>query len=295
MHGFGMSRGRVIALTALAMLPLAANSWFCRAALRDTGIDAASFTSIRLASGALMLWLLLQLRRVRGPGETPPGGSWASALALFGYAVLFSFAYLDLTAATGALLLFGAVQVSMIVLGLWRGERLDAVQSAGVLLAFAGLVGLLLPGLSAPPLLAGAMMLGAGACWGVYSVRGQGARDPTGVTAGNFARTVPMAAALSLAKLGQAALDPVGVAYAVASGALTSALGYVLWYSVVPLIRAVTAATVQLSVPVIVAVGGVVLLQEPVTLRLVLASAAVLGGIGLVIRQRGRRTAGAGS
>ena len=277
------------------MLPLSANSWFCRAALRDTAIDAASFTSIRLVSGALMLWLLLYLRRrqARAPGAAGESGNWLSAWALFGYAVLFSFAYLELTAGTGALLLFGAVQVTMIALGLRRGERLDIVQVAGVVLAFSGLVGLLLPGLSAPPLLAGAMMLGAGACWGVYSMRGQGARDPTRVTAGNFMRTVPITAALSLVMLGHASIDTAGFWYAVASGALTSALGYVLWYSVVPLIKSVTAATVQLSVPVIVAVGGVMLLGEPITLRLVLAAAAVLGGIALVILEKSRTAAGA--
>jgi drug/metabolite transporter (DMT)-like permease len=291
-----VTRARVIALTALAMLPLSANSWFCRAALRDTTIDAASFTSIRLVSGALMLWLLLHLRRSRSRSGAPAlasvPGNWVSACALFGYAGLFSFAYLDLPAGTGALLLFGAVQVTMIGLGLWRGERLAAVQVAGVMLAFGGLVGLLLPGLSAPPLLAGAMMLGAGACWGLYSVRGKGARDPTQVTAGNFMRTVPITAALSLVMLENASVDAAGFGYAVASGALTSALGYVLWYSVMPMIKSVTAATVQLSVPVIVAVGGVALLDEPITLRLVLASAAVLGGIGLVIIEQSRSAAG---
>lgn len=289
-----VSRARVIALAALAMLPLSANSWFCRAALRDTGIDAASFTSIRLLSGALVLWLLLRLRRSwsGSPAQAGEPGNWLSAWALFGYAVLFSFAYLELTAGTGALLLFGAVQVTMIGLGLWQGERLDVVQVAGVLLAFGGLVGLLLPGLSAPPVLAGVMMLGAGACWGLYSVRGKGARDPTQVTAGNFMRTVPITAVLSLVMLQRASIDAAGFWYAVASGALTSALGYVLWYSVVPLIRSVTAATVQLSVPVIVAVGAVALLGEPITLRLVLASAAVLGGIGLVILEKSRHAAG---
>jgi drug/metabolite transporter (DMT)-like permease len=274
-----MATPRAIALTALAMLPLAANSWLCRAALRDTGIDAASFTSIRLVSGALMLWLLVKLSRNARGGA----GNWPSAFALFGYAVLFSFAYLSLTAATGALLLFGAVQVTMIGLGLSRGERLDATQVLGVALAFAGLVGLLLPGLSAPPLGGALLMIGAGVSWGIYSVRGKGAGDATRVTAGNFMRAVPITAVLSLWFLGDASLDPTGVWYAVASGSLTSALGYVLWYTVVPMITATSAATVQLSVPVIVAVGGVLLLGEPLTLRLVLASAAVLGGIGLVI------------
>jgi drug/metabolite transporter (DMT)-like permease len=273
---------RAAALTALVLLPLAANSWFCRAALRDTGIDAASFTSIRLVSGALMLWLLVQLGSKGRRGV----GNWPSAFALFGYAALFSFAYLSLTAATGALLLFGAVQITMVAAALWRGDRLSALQSAGVVLAFAGLVGLLLPGLSAPPLLGALMMIGAGVSWGVYSIRGKGAGNPTRVTAGNFLRTVPMTAALSLLMIRDFSIDTAGVGYAVVSGAITSALGYILWYLVLSMVKATTAATVQLSVPVIVAIGGVLLLGEPLTLRLVLASAAVLGGVALVISRR---------
>ncbi len=271
-------------LTALAMIPLAANSWLCRAALRDTAIDAASFTSIRLISGALMLWALVWLTR-KGSSDK---GSWLSALALFGYAALFSFAYRSLTAATGALLLFGAVQVTMIGAGLARGERMDGVQVVGVALAFGGLLGLLLPGWSAPPPDSALMMIGAGIAWGIYSVRGRSAGDPIRATAGNFLLTVPITVVLSLTTLPWASLDGTGSAYAVASGALTSALGYALWYTVLPRLRATTAASVQLSVPVIVAVGGVLLLDELITLRLVLASAAVLGGIGLVILERRR-------
>jgi drug/metabolite transporter (DMT)-like permease len=177
----------------------------------------------------------------------------------------------------------------MIAAGLARGERLDRVQVAGVVLAFGGLVGLLLPGWSAPPLASALLMVGAGIAWGIYSLRGKGASDPIRATAGNFLLTVPITAVLSLLTLHWASFDPVGVAYAVTSGALTSGLGYAIWYAVVPLLRATTAATVQLSVPVIVAIGGVLLLDEPITLRLVLASAAVLGGIGLVILERRRR------
>jgi drug/metabolite transporter (DMT)-like permease len=261
-------------LTALAMVPLAANSWLCRAALRDTAIDAASFTSVRLVSGALMLWALVWLTRRSEAAK----GSWLSALALFGYAALFSLAYLSLTAATGALLLFGAVQVTMIGMGLARGERMDGVQMAGVALAFAGLAGLLLPGWSAPPLGGALMMIGAGVAWGLYSVRGKGSADPIRETAGNFALTVPITVLFSLVTIQGASLDARGLWYAVASGALTSGLGYALWYKVLPRLRATTAATVQLSVPVIVAIGGVALLGEAVTLRLVLASGAVLGG-----------------
>lgn len=275
---------RAAALTTLVLLPLAANSWFCRAALRDTDIDAASFTTIRLISGALMLWLLVQ---AGGKGRSG-AGNWPSAFALFGYAALFSFAYMTLTAATGALLLFGAVQITMVAAALWRGDRLNALQVAGVLLAFGGLVGLLLPGLSAPPLIGALMMIGAGVSWGVYSIRGSGAGNATLATAGNFMRTVPITLALSLVMLHDFSIDPAGFGYAVASGAITSALGYILWYTVLSLVKATTAATVQLSVPVIVAIGGVLLLGEPLTLRLVLASAAVLGGVGLVISRRRR-------
>jgi drug/metabolite transporter (DMT)-like permease len=279
-----MTRARLSLLTAFAMLPLAANSWLCRAALRDTAIDPASFTALRLISGALMLWLLVWLT-----GQAQRGrGSWPSAIALFGYAALFSFAYLSLTAATGALLLFGAVQVTMIALGLRGGERLDLVQGIGVALAFGGLIGLLWPGLSAPEPIGGAMMLGAGIAWGVYSFRGKGSGDPIRVNAGNFLLTIPLALGLSVLTLNSLSLDAPGVGYALASGAITSALGYALWYRLVPLLRATSAATVQLSVPVIVAVGGVLLLAEPITPRLILASATVLGGIALVIWERGR-------
>lgn len=275
---------RRVALVALAMLAFAGNSLLARAALRETAIDAASFTTVRVLAGAAMLWLLVRLR----PGQAAVGGSWPSALALFIYAAGFSFAYLSLTAATGALLLFGAVQVTMIGRGVWAGERLRPLQIVGALLAFGGLVGLLLPGLSAPPLRGSALMLGAGVAWGVYSLRGRGAGDPLRASAGNFLRAAPLALALSALLLGRASLDPAGVGYAVASGALTSGIGYAIWYTALPSLTATSAATVQLSVPVIAAFGGVVLLGEAPTLRLILASVAILGGIALVIAERRR-------
>lgn len=275
------------------MLPLAANSWLCRAALRDTDIDPASFTSLRLLSGALMLWLLPRLTGKRAVGA----GSWPSALALFGYAALFSFAYLGLSSGTGALLLFGAVQVTMIAFGLRAGERLDALQIVGVLAAFAGLAGLLWPGLTAPPLASALMMLAAGIAWGIYSVRGRATTDPVRETAGNFLLAVPFALALGLFSLFTQpglSVDPLGLGYAIASGALTSGLGYVLWYQVARQLTATSAGTVQLSVPVIVAIGGVILLGEPITPRLAIASVAVLGGIAIVIVERGRRHSAVG-
>lgn len=280
-----MSYTRILILTSLAMMAFAGNSLLCRLALAHTGIDAASFTAVRLIAGALVLWLVVRLR-----GGTRNGaGSWWSALALFAYAAGFSFAYLSLSAATGALLLFGAVQATMIGHGIWSGERLSRLQLLGLVVALAGLVSLLLPGLSAPPLVGALLMAGAGVAWGIYSLRGKGAGDPTRVTAGNFLRAAPMAVVLSLLMPASATVDGAGIVYAVLSGALASGAGYALWYAVLPVLHATTAATVQLSVPVITAFGGVLLLSEPITLRLVLASVAILGGIALVIVQRQRR------
>ncbi len=285
-----MSPWRTALLTALALAAFAGNSLLCRAALRDTPIDAASFTAIRIASGAIALWLIVRFRA----SPQAPAGSWPSALALFAYAAAFSFAYLSLTAATGALLLFGAVQATMIGAGLARGERLTAPQWLGVLVAATGLVGLLLPGLTAPPLGGALLMIVAGIAWGVYSLRGRAhaaaAIDPTVANAGNFARATPMAIFL----LGIALLRPAkavhfdytGAGFALASGAITSGLGYAIWYAALKGLKATSAATVQLSVPVLTAMAGVILLAEPLTLRVAIASVAVLGGIALVVFRR---------
>ena len=277
-----MSHTRVMLLTTLAMLAFAANSLLCRVALKETGIDAASFTAIRIASGALMLWLIVLIRG----GGIGGHGSWLSAFALFAYAAAFSYAYVSLPAAVGALLLFGAVQATMIGYGVARGERFNPRQTVGLALACGGLVGLLLPGLSAPPLAGATLMIAAGVAWGVYSLRGRGGSNATALTAGNFIRALPFAAALSLAMLSHTTLDSAGIGYAIASGALASALGYAIWYTALPGLRATNAATVQLSVPVIATLGGAVFLDEAITTRLVLASITVLGGIALVISGR---------
>jgi drug/metabolite transporter (DMT)-like permease len=275
---------RLIILTLLAMIAFAGNSLLCRAALRDTGIDAASFTTLRLLSGVAMLWLLVGMQRPRaGSGGS---GSWLSASALFAYAAGFSFAYRHLSAATGALLLFGAVQVTMISHGIRAGERPGWLQVAGIVLAGSGVVGLLLPGLSAPPLTGSILMLGAGIAWGIYSLRGRGVVDPVRETAGNFLRAVPFAVMLNAGMLHHTRLDPDGVWYAVLSGALASGAGYAIWYRALPALKATNAAIVQLGVPVIAAAGGIAFLGEPLTLRLVLASLAVLGGIALVIFEK---------
>lgn len=273
---------RVFICTALAMLAFAGNSLLCRQALKFTTIDAATFTLFRIVSGAICLSLIVQLRE----GKPGRGGSWPSAVALFGYAALFSFAYLQLTAGTGALLLFGAVQATMILWALRSGERMRWQQTAGLVLALAGLVTLVLPGISAPPIGAAVLMLGAGVAWGIYSLRGKGSGDPLNATAGNFLRAVPMAALLSVATFRLAHFDAHGVGYAIASGALASGVGYAIWYTALPKLKGTAAATVQLSVPVLAAAGGILLLSEPITLRFVLASVAVLGGILLVILER---------
>jgi drug/metabolite transporter (DMT)-like permease len=232
------------------------------------------------------------VRRIRGTAsDIRLGGNWISALALFLYAAAFSFAYVDVAAGTGALLLFGAVQTTMILWGLHKGEHLRAIQIVGLIVAVTGLVVLLFPGLSAPPLIGSILMLGAGIAWGIYSLRGKAAKYPATVTAGNFARAVPFAAALSFIFVPWLHLDLAGVAYAIISGAITSGLGYVIWYSALPGLKASSAATVQLSVPLLTATGGILLLGEPLTLRYLLASVAILGGIALVILEKRRKYA----
>lgn len=278
-----MSPLRLATLTLLAMTAFAGNSLLCRLALGRTGIDAASFTLIRLAAGALVL-LLLSRQHLR-----PGAGSWQGAVTLFFYAGAFSYAYLHLSTGTGALLLFGAVQITMVGGGLVSGERLGRRQWAGLALAAGGVLGLLLPGVAAPPLGGALLMLGAGVSWGLYSLLGRGAGDPTRVTAGNFLRAVPLALALCLLSADRLVLDGAGVAYALASGALASGLGYALWYAIVPTLGATRAAAVQLGVPALAALGGSLILAEPLTARLLLASAAILGGIVLVVRERRSR------
>lgn len=286
-----MSRLQIFLLTLLAMVAFAGNSLLCRLALKNTAIDPASFTSIRLVSGAFVLWLIVRLREgVSSPAAT--AGNWPSGLALFAYAAAFSFSYVSLPAGMGALLLFGAVQVTMISFGLWRGERLGMRQVLGLVAACAGLVGLLLPGLLAPPLLGSLMMLTAGVAWGIYSLRGQGSGDATRVTAGNFWRSAIFAAGVSALMLPGATLDRAGTGYAVLSGAIFSGLGYAVWYTALRHLKATRAATVQLSVPVIAAVGGILFLDEPLTQRLVISSAAILGGVALVMLGKPGRTKG---
>ena len=272
---------RIAGLTSIALLAFAANSVLCRLALRDGGMDPLGFTLLRLASGAAMLAALVWWRR----RSRPLAGDWGSALALFAYALAFSLAYVRLTTGTGALLLFGAVQMTMVACGLRAGERWTPVQVVGTALAFAGLVWLVLPGLEAPAPVPAALMLGAGVAWGLYSWRGRGVLDPLRSTAGNFYRAAPMAVLPCLLFLPHLRPDAFGAACAVLSGAIASGLGYAVWYSALPGLSARAAANAQLAVPVLAAFGGVALLDEHVGWRLALATAAVLGGIALSLRR----------
>ncbi len=266
------------------MIAFASNSLLCRAALKQTTVDAATFTFVRIFSGAAALWLIVKMRHASVlANDRHIHGNWLSALALFAYAAAFSFAYVDLSAGTGALLLFGAVQATMILWSLHKGERLDAIQIAGFVVAVTGLIALVFPGLSAPPLIGSILMLGAGVAWGIYSLRGKREENPGSVTAGNFVRAVPFAAVVSIVSVRWLHVDLAGVGYAIISGAITSGLGYVIWYNALQGLKAPSAATVQLSVPVLAATGGILLLGEPLTVRYLLASIAILGGIALVV------------
>jgi drug/metabolite transporter (DMT)-like permease len=272
------------------MLAFAGNSIICRLALKAQAIDPASFTAVRLASGAFALALIVAVAR-RGTRRRTAGG-WFSALALFLYAAFFSWAYVSLDAASGALILFGFVQVTMIGAALLAGDRPGGFEWSGWLLAAAGLALLLLPGVEAPSSAGAALMALAGVAWGVYSLRGRREAEPLLATSGNFSRSLLFVAALAAAAL--LAIDGThwsvaGLLLAVLSGALTSGLGYVLWYAALNYLSSMQAALVQLSVPAIAAAGGVLLLAEPLSLRLVACGSLILGGICLALVQKSRR------
>ncbi len=270
-------------LTLAALIAFAANSLLARAALGGHGIDAASFTAIRLASGAAVMVVLF---RVQGGSVALLPGSWATAASLLVYALAFSFAYLRLGAAVGALILFGAVQTSMLLWGVLRRDRPTPAELVGLAIAFSALVYLLLPGLDTPDLWGSVLMISAGVAWGVYSIRGRVAGDPIGQTAGNFVRAAGVAVPLALLLAASSEVTTQGVVLALVSGTITSALGYVLWYRALPRLSTTQAATVQLTVPIIAAVGAVLFLSEALTWRLVAASLCLLGGVALAVCAR---------
>ena len=265
------------------MLAFAANSLLCRAALRGGAIDAASFTLVRLLSGALVLSLLVRVRSA--PAQA--ARNVPSAAALFVYAIAFSIAYLKLPTGTGALVLFGCVQTTMIAAAIRAGERPRPAVWVAIGVAVAGLVGLTLPGLGAPDPIAALLMATAGVAWGVYSLRGRGSPDPLAATAINFVWSVPLAIAAFAVGLAFAPhASARGVVLAASSGAIASGVGYSIWYTALRGLTATRAAVVQLSVPVIAAVGGVLVLDEAPTVRLAMSGMAILGGVAFVLARR---------
>lgn len=275
---------RIVALVCFAMLAFAANSLFCRLALGRDSIDAATFTLVRFGAGTIVLLAINLIRRPR------PARLWAcngaSVIALFVYAGAFSLAYRQLTAGTGALLLFGAVQATMLAAALGRGERPKRGEWLGVVIAIGGLVYLVSPGLTAPPALGSTLMVLAGAAWGVYSLRGRQLGDPLATNAANFLWAMPLFIAFQFAPLGASHVTGPGILWAVLSGAIASGLGYAVWYTALPALTATRAATVQLTVPILAAFGGVAFLRETISARLLLASLLVLGGVTLAIVAR---------
>jgi drug/metabolite transporter (DMT)-like permease len=276
---------RTLACTLFALVAFAANSVLCRLALAPGAIDAASFSTVRLVSGAITLLVITMVMR---RGAFRVGGTWTSAAMLFLYAVPFSFAYTSLSAGTGALILFGSVQSTMMVAAIAAGERPHPWQWLGLIIALAGLVGLVLPGLMAPPLMGSALMVLAGVSWGIYTLRGRGTTDALGDTTSNFVRSVPFVMVVSLVAVRQFHATPGGVMLAIWSGALASALGYVVWYVALAGLTATRAAAVQLSVPVLAAAGGVVFLAEKISVRLVVSALLIVGGVGLALVGRVR-------
>ena len=278
---------RLLTLTVLAVLAFTANPLLARLALVTSEMDALGYTGVRLASGALVLWALLFWRDGRAPRTV--GGTWAGAAALFGYAILFSIAFLLIGAAVGALILFGAVQIAILSWAIFKGDRPGVLEWTGLAMAGASLVYLVSPGLVAPHPIGAALMIASGISWAAYTLIGRGSREPLRDTAGNFIRLLPLSLPLIVAGLAMQAPTALGLVYAIASGAVSSGLGYAIWYAVLPQMSRSVSAFVQLTVPALAALGSVVWLAEPLTLRLVLASAGILGGAALALWAAGRR------
>jgi drug/metabolite transporter (DMT)-like permease len=281
----GRTALNVVFLTALAMVAFAANSVLCRFALGAESIDAASFATVRVAAGALVLAALMA-PRWRRQGRS--SADWRMVLMLFGYMAFFSFAYITLSAGTGALILFAAVQLTMFAIALRSGERFNVVSWCALIVAFAGLVYLVSPGVTAPDSIGAMLMAVAGVAWGIYSILGRSVADPLEATANNFIFCVPLVLAVSWAFRADFHATFGGIGLAAASGGIASGIGYAIWFKALPGLAAMRAATVQLSVPAIAALGGVMFLAEEVSARLVIASAATLGGVWVVLAHRAK-------
>ena len=274
---------RTISFTVLALIAFAANSVLCRLALGDRTIDASSFTVIRLLSGAIVLFLII---KIKNKSEVSTKGSWSASLMLFLYAITFSFAYITLDTGTGALILFGSVQITMIFLSILSGNRLHVTEWLGVMVSFLGFVYLVLPGITTPSMFGFMLMTVAGIAWGIYTLKGKGSTNPVIDTAYNFLRTIPFVIILAVLAFNKMSYSSTGILLAVLSGAIASGIGYAIWYSALRGLSTVQAAVVQLLVPVIAAFGGVIFVSEAITLRLTVSAMLILGGILLVVLGR---------
>lgn len=278
---------KIWGLTTLALLAFAGNSILCRYALKEGAIDAASFSTVRLLAGAIFLFILVSFKNK--PQSYLAQGSWTGAIWLFIYAASFSFAYISLDTGIGALILFGAVQVTMILVSLIQGKHLSRFEWMGLITAFGGLLVLLLPGAGAPSLWGFGLMALSGIAWGLYSLSGRGSSDPLLTTAGNFYRTIPLIIVLTMITFNQAHITTEGLVLAIVTGAITSGLGYAIWYAALKNLQISQASIVQLSVPIIAALGGVVISQETISVQLLLSSLLVLGG--LILFMLGKKSA----
>ena len=279
---------QALIMTLAALVAFAANSILCRLALGAELIDAASFTAVRIVSGAVMLAVLVLLKTWLGADKETNvmdrgKGSWSGAVALFVYALGFSYAYVSLETGTGALILFGVVQFTIIAIELSRGKRFSAIESLGAVIAFSGFVYLVLPTLSTPSFVGAIQMAAAGMAWGVYTLIGKGSTRPLKDTTYNFVRAVPMALVWFAFALPEWRLSLSGVGFAVLSGALASGVGYALWYAALRFIVPFQASVLQLSVPIIAAIGGIVWAGELLDRRLVISALMILGGVLVVL------------
>ena len=276
---------KTIILTGLALIAFAANSVLCRLALDNEAIDASSFTVIRLLSGTIVLLIIISTtrRNSRNTARTSTKGSWTASLMLFIYATTFSYAYISLDTGTGALILFGSVQITMILLSLISGTRLHITEWVGVVIAFAGFIYLILPGVTTPSVIGFTLMTVAGISWGIYTLKGRGSKSPLMDTAYNFFRTTPLVVLLAISTINNINYSSEGIILALLSGGITSGIGYTIWYIALGGLSSTQAAVLQLSVPVIAALGGIIFVSETITFRLTISAAMVLGGILIVV------------
>lgn len=278
------SVSKTLVYTTLALFAFAANSVLCRLALGSNTIDASSFTAIRLLSGVLVLFVLLKMSNSNK--EVASQGSWFSSIMLFLYAITFSFAYISLDTGTGALILFGSVQITMIIVSVFSGNKLHIAEWIGISIAFTGLIYLVLPDVSTPSFMGFLLMTVAGIAWGIYTLKGRGSINPLVDTAYNFLRTTPIVLILLLVTFYNSHYSSEGIVLAILSGAIASAMGYTIWYIALSGISVTQSAVIQLSVPVIAALGGVLFISEVITLRLILSGLLILGGILIVILKK---------